>query len=168
MMAPLIAALIKGGLSVLAGAVASKGQEIIQEKLGVDIGDLVGSEQGRIQLKELEMRHQEFLINAAQTAAAQDLDYFKAEIDDRKSAREREVKLAEASPSPWWAPSNLTWLSWLIILGGGWIFYNTAETDIRYAVVSIVTMVVGYHFGTSRTSHDKDRTFADLLKGGMK
>lgn len=64
-MAPLLAALAKFGLPILANAIAAKGKDVIEEKLGVDIGKLIGSEEGRIQLKQLEMQHEEFLVNAA-------------------------------------------------------------------------------------------------------
>lgn len=165
-MAPIVAALLKSGLSLFAGAVAAKGADFIKEKTGVDLPALLGTEEGRLALKQLEMQHQEVLIAAAQATEGRNLEYFKAEVADRDSARQREVEIARVSGLPWWVPSTTTQLAWLILGGGGWIFYNTAETDIRYAVVSIMTMVVSFYFGTTRHSGEKDKTFADLLKKG--
>lgn len=162
-MLPAVAALIKFGLPLIAGAIASKGQEVVQEKLGIDLSSALGTEDGRIKLKQLEMEHQEFLINAAQASEIRDLEYFREEVKDRDSARGREVEIEKVRGAPWWAPAATTQLAFVVVIGGGWIFYNTAETDIRYAVVSIVTLVLSYYFGTTRGSGDKDRTFADLL-----
>ena len=100
-MAPLVAALIKFGFSTIAGAVASKGADVIKDKLGIDIGDALGTEQGRIQLKTLEMQHQEFLVNAAQASEARDLDYFKEEVKDRDSARDRDAGFMTAGMVNW-------------------------------------------------------------------
>jgi hypothetical protein len=68
-MAPFLIALAKAGLPLLASAIMSEGKEVIEEKLGVDITKLLGSEEGKLKLKELELKHEEFLVTAAQKAA---------------------------------------------------------------------------------------------------
>lgn len=167
-MLPIIAGLLQAGLPIIAGAIASKGQELVQEKLGVDLSSALGSEEGRMRLKQLEFQHEEFLITAAQQADIRKLDYFKAETADRDSARQREVDMAKVNNLPWWVPSTTTLLAWLILAGGGYIFYNTAETDIRYAIVAIMTTVVSFYFGTTRNSGEKDKTFAAMLQKDAK
>lgn len=167
----IIAALVKAGLTGLASAVLSKGQETIEDKLGIKLEDQVKTEDGLIKLKQLEFEHQEFLINAAASEDNRELEYFKQEIADKESARAREIetlKQATAQGTPWWAPSPLTILAFIIIGGGGYMFYNTADTDTKYAIISIVTMVVSYYFGTSKQSHDKDSTIASIAAKGVK
>lgn len=76
-MAPFIAALVKFGLPILAGAVEAKGKDFIQEKLGVNLDDLLGSEAGRLQLRQLEIQHEEWLVDASIKIRAQELEFFR-------------------------------------------------------------------------------------------
>lgn len=59
-MAPLIATLFSQGLSILGNAVLAKGQDVIEEKLGVKLDQAKPEE-----LRRLEIEHEEFLLNAA-------------------------------------------------------------------------------------------------------
>lgn len=86
MVAPIVAGLLKSGLSLLASVVASKGKDIVQEKLGINLEDALGTEAGRLKLKQLELEHEQFLIQAAQASEAREFEYFKVEsaaITDR-------------------------------------------------------------------------------------
>jgi hypothetical protein len=69
LLAPLLATLAQNGLGMLASAITAKGKEVIEEKLGVDIDLATQTPEGLFKLKELEMKHEEFLINAAQKQA---------------------------------------------------------------------------------------------------
>jgi C4-dicarboxylate transporter len=162
-MAPLIALLVKSGLSLFAGAVASKGSEFIKEKTGIDLQESLGTEEGRLKLKELEMQHQELLINAAQASEVRDLDYFKEEVKDRDSARSREVEIAKISGAPWYIPNFISWLTLIVTIGGGWMFINSETENSRLVICSIVTMVLSYYYGTTRNSGTKDSTLASAL-----
>lgn len=88
-MAPFIAALVKFGLPLIAGAVQAKGKDLIQEKLGVNIEEMLGSEQGRLQLKQLELQHEQFLVDASIRIRQQEIEFHKqqeAGISDRWKA----------------------------------------------------------------------------------
>lgn len=88
-MLPLVAALVQWGLPILAGVVQTKGAEIIKEKTGVDITAALGTEEGRLKLKQAEFEHEEFLSKLIAEADARELDYFKIEaaaITDRWKA----------------------------------------------------------------------------------
>lgn len=161
-MLPVLAMLLKSGFSVLAGAVASSGKELIEQKLGVNLDDALGTEEGRIKLKELEYSHEEFLINAAQTTDARELDYFKEEIKDREDARNREIEMEKTRQAPWWAPSTQTILTFLVICGCGYLFQAETSADIKYAVVSVATMVLSYYYGTTSGSRGKDSVIAKI------
>lgn len=161
-MLPLVAMLLKSGFSVLAGAVASSGKELIQDKLGVNIEDALGSEDGRLKLKQEENRHEEFLINAAQTTDARDLDYFQEEIKDKADARDREIEMEKLRSAPWWAPSTQTILTFLVVLGCGYLFQTSAQNEVKYAVIAIATMVLQYYYGTTSSSRGKDSVIAKM------
>lgn len=163
-MLPVLAMLLKSGFSVLAGAVASSGKELIESKLGVNLDDALGTEDGRIKLKELEYNHEEFLINAAQTTDARELDYFKEEIKDRGDARNREIEMEKTRQAPWWAPSTQTILTFLIVCGCGYLFQSETTTEIKYAVIAIVTMVLQYYYGTTSSSRGKDSVIAQIAQ----
>jgi hypothetical protein len=179
-MAPIVAALVKWGLPLLAGAAATKGEEFLKEKLGVDIGSMLNSEDGRIKLKELEMRHQEFLVNAAQASEARQLDYFKEEVKDRSSARESNAAIATSEAAPWYQKALMPMLSFLVTFGFfaclGALFYlsakgiklddNTRDVLIyAFGVLSAGFMsIMNYVFGSSSGSTAKDRYLGAILK----
>jgi hypothetical protein len=51
------------------------------------------------------------------------------------------------------------WLSLLILVGGGGLL-EIGDTELRMAVISIMSMVVSYWFGTSQSSKNKDDVIA--------
>lgn len=159
-MLPILASLIQAGLPILAGAFASKGKEVIESKLGINLDNALGTETGRLELKKLEFAHEEFLLAQAQQGEARGFDYFKEEIADKASARAREIALEAARESPWWAPSTVTILTFCIIFGCGYLFVVIPETEVRYAIIAIVTSVLNYYYGTTRTSAIKDVTIS--------
>lgn len=88
-MAPIIAALLQQGFSILGGALLSKGKAAVEEKLGIDIDKALGTEEGRIKLKQLEMQHEQWLIEADTRKRDQELEFQKAQessVTDRWKA----------------------------------------------------------------------------------
>lgn len=61
----LVAGLVQKGLSILANAVMAKGQQVIEDKLGVKLDKEIQSPEGLLTLKRLEIEHEEFLVNAS-------------------------------------------------------------------------------------------------------
>lgn len=55
--------LTENGLNILAGAVKAKGQEFVEEKLGVKLEDHIGTEQGRITLAQIEAEREAELLD---------------------------------------------------------------------------------------------------------
>lgn len=77
LLAPLLTSLAEKGLSVLGNAVLAKGKDVIEKQLGVNLEAAVQSEEGLIKLRQLEMEHEEFLINAAQRKSEFELEFEK-------------------------------------------------------------------------------------------
>lgn len=167
-MIPIVAALLKVGFGVLGNAVLAKGKDVVQDKLGIDIDSALGTEEGRLKLKQAEFEHEEFLVTAAQAADVRELDYFREEVKDKADARQREVEMEKARAAPWWAPSTVTILTFLVVGGCGWMFVTVKDTEARYVLVSIVTMVLTYYYGTTRHSGAKDQVVATALDKAMR
>lgn len=180
-MAPIVAALLKFGFSALAPAVLARGQEVIQEKLGVDIGAALGTEEGRIKLKQLEMEHEQFLITAAQAADARELEYFREEVKDRSSAREENAKIATAENAPWYQKALMPAMAVMVTAGffgclGAlfWLSGHNIKLDdnsrdvliYAFGVLSAGFMaIMNYLFGSSHSSQSKDGVLASIVKG---
>lgn len=179
-MIPIVAALIKFGLPLIAGAIASKGEEIVKEKLGVDIGAMLNSEDGRIKLKQMEMEHQQFLVQMAQQSEARELVYFQEEVKDRSSAREANAQIAVSEASPWYQKALMPAMAVLVTLGFfsclGALFWLSSQSiklddnsrDVliyAFGVLSAGFMaIMNYFFGSSHGSQTKDGVLATMAK----
>lgn len=172
-MAPLVATLLKWGFSALAPAVISKGKDVIEQKLGVDLSAALGTEEGRIRLKQLEMEHEEFLVTAAQQKAELELKEFQVEVDDRKSARDRDAEFVKAGSRNYRADFMFL-LAVALVAGLVYIVWGAA--DINEYTKGVITLVLGrflgyldniynFEFGTTRGSRSKDETIANLSGG---
>lgn len=174
-MLPILATLLQAGLPILAGAVASKGQELVEEKLGVKIGPLLGSEEGQVKLRQLEMEHEATLLEYADRKDARALEYFKEENKDRDSARNAAVAIQNATNASWLS-KNTGYIIDLFIVGMTtlmvWtLFFKAVPVDNRDLMLTFLGLllakaatVVDFHRGTSRSSQAKDATIAALSK----
>lgn len=102
---------------------------------------------------------------------------FQAEVDDRKSAREREAQIAVADASPTISKVITPLLAIgvlvsTVLLFGGVLFgagvLDSARKDIAMFVLGqlagICTMVISYYFGSSSGSVQKTDYMEKLLK----
>lgn len=87
-------------------------------------------------------------------------DQAKAQIVDVQNARQREIEMAKAVGAPWWVPTTTTVLAFIVVGGGGWMFFAIPDTDTRYAIIAVVTSVLGYYFGTNQASARKTELLA--------
>lgn len=95
-----------------------------------------------------------------------DLEFYRAEVDDRKSAREREAAFLSATGKRDWlfAAVVIIGLSLLIGVVLSLIFVVIPEDNQRLAdmtfgsVLSIGTSIFAYYVGSSRGSRMKDET----------
>ncbi len=158
---PLIQSLMKNGISALAGAVANKGKEYVEEKLGVKIPEEI-DEKAALELKQLEFDHAEELERLALENRKLDLEELKAGYADTDSARSLGQKLSE---SQYWLNGNIVpILALLTILSGMLMLWFSTNSEVRMAAVSFVMMPLGYYFGSSSGSKAKQAVIEKGLK----
>ena len=163
-MIPVVAALLSQGLNLIANAAMAKGTEWVEEKTGVKLGPQPTPED-LVKLKQFELENETELRKLQIEDNRIGLEYFKAELSDKSSAREREVGIAKASSLPWYLPSITTVLALIVTVGGGYLFQVTNESEVRYALIGIITMVLTYYFGGVSSQHGLGKIFADAKKG---
>ena len=64
------------------------------------------------------------------------------------------------------AKTNIQGLLALIIIIGGLciLAFQNASSDIKIAVVGLMSSVLGYYFGSSRSTAKKDETIANMIE----
>ncbi len=149
--APIIKDLMANGLSLLAGAVANKGADYVEEKFGVKLDRIDPAKAD--ELRQLEMDHEEELQRIALEGRKLDVETLRLEYADLDSARALGAKLAE---SQYWLNANIVPLLAITVVAGGCLMlWNAESSEVRMAAVSFVMMPLGYYFGSSLGSKDK-------------
>lgn len=175
-MVPIVAALLQQGFSILGGALLSKGKDIVEEKLGIDIDKALGTEEGRIKLKQLEMEHEQWLVEADIRRNEQELQGFKIEVEDRGSARARDAEFIKVGMHN--SRADMMFILAVIVICG-LVYIVWKDQSVNEYVKGIFTLVLGrflgyldniynFEFGTTRNSRTKDVTIEQLSKGGEK
>lgn len=85
-------------------------------------------------------------------------------LKDVQDARNREIQIAISDKVPLINKIITPILATIVVLGGGWMIYNARTPDERTAYVGIVMLVIGYYFGSSKGSADKEKTIENLTK----
>jgi len=115
---------------------------------------------------EFEKARLNFELEMTRLDLQTDLEFYRAEVDDRKSAREREAAFLNATGKRDWlfAAVVIIGLSLLIGVVLSLIFVVIPEDNQRLAdmtfgsVLSIGTSIFAYYVGSSRGSRMKDET----------
>ena len=158
-MLPLIVGeLLAQGLGILGNAVLSKGKDVIEQKLGVNLETELATPEGKMKLKQLEVDHEEFLINSA-------LENRKLDLQDVQGAREMNIRINESAEAAWLPKNIASILAIIVVLGGGSMLAWSPNPDVRTAAVGLVTLVLGFYFGSSSSGKTKDTTIANLSRG---
>ena len=170
-MAPLVAQLLASGLSLLGNAVLTKGKEVVEEKLGVKLpdGDQALTSEQIVTLKQAEMQHEEWLINAGIRQRQQ-------EIENTDGARDMNTCIQETSNATRFVKEAAYYLDFLVIgstlfLAGVLLFQAipTANKELIYTVLGALlaqcATILNFHRGSSAQSHGKDATIAKLSEG---
>lgn len=174
-MIPIVAALVNAGLGILGTAVASKGKEFIQDKLNVDITKMLGSEEGKIQLAQLEMQHEQALQEFAIQRKEQELEEVKIEQANTSDARDmQKVALSQSDTfskrflyyfSWFWSAASLLYIFLITFLTIPDNSVRFADTILGFLLGTIIATILNFFYGSSKSSKDKDESLSDAIKG---
>jgi len=174
-LAPILTKLAENGLNILSSAIQAKGIDLIEKKLGVSVADSMKTEEGIFKLKQLEITHEEFLLNTAIENRKLDLESDKLEIDNTKDAREMNARIQESTSASEIAKKSPYYLDFFIVgstivLFGFILFVEIPANNkelIYMALGSFLTMcgtILNFHRGTSTSSRGKDDTINKLAE----
>lgn len=176
LLAPLLATLAQQGLSVLGNAIMAKGKDVIEEKIGVKIPDDPAKLTPELlqQLQIRQMEHEEFLIDAGIRQRDQEIREYGIQVDDTKSARERDTELLKSGYRNSRGNTMLGGAGLAVVVILFVVIYNSPMDDFEK---SILTLILGrclgyidqgfnFEFGTTRSSGKKDDIIDKLTKGG--
>jgi len=169
-----VAPLIAQGMSLLGNAVMSKGSEWLKEKTGVDIESSTMSSEDRRILKQFEMDHEEELLRIQQEDDKIQLEYEKALLLDKDSARKMQ---GEALRQEDVFSKRFVYVFAIIwsLFAGTYIvaitFMNIPSENVRFAdtilgfvLGTIIANIVNFFYGSSRSSQVKDILLSDMRK----
>ena len=172
----LVTPLLKNGMSLLANAVMAKGKDYVEDKFGVTLGPDLTPEQV-VALKSAEMEHEEELRRLALEDRKLTLSEIDMQFKDVASAREREVQIVTSEKAPLLNKliTPLLAISVLILTFAlfGIVMFDPAPVDatrkdllvyVLGVLSAISTQIVGYYFGSSVGSKEKQ----DILDRAMK
>lgn len=178
-LAPILAKLAENGLNILAGAITAKGKDVVEKTLGVDIEKAVQTEEGLFKLRELEFKHEEFLITAGQKQAELNLREKELEIKNTENAQRMNTSIQESANASKIAKEGPYYLDFLVVgstlLLAAILLFNgvpPVNKELVYmAFGSLVTMcgtILNFHRGSSQGSKDNAehmrKTFGDTQK----
>ena len=162
LLVPILTMLAEKGLNLVGSAILAKGKDVVEKELGVNIDDALMTEEGTEKLRIAQMEHEEKLLALALEDRKLDASYFGLEVADADSARKREMVIAVSEEAGWLNRNLVPILALLVIIGGGYMLIINSDTDVKFAVTSMMTLVLGYYFGKSSSEWRKDSTISRL------
>ena len=175
-MMPIIQSLLSNGLGLVANAVMAKGQQFVEEKLGVKLAPDMSPEQVA-QLKIAEMEHEEELMRLRLEENKLDLEELGMRLKDTDSARSRETAIATSKDAPLLnkivTPLLAIGLLFITFALFGVVMFQDAPVDssrkdiliyILGVLSAISTQIVSYYFGSSQGSKDKAEALEKVMK----
>ena len=175
LLAPLLAKLAQEGLGMLGNAILAKGKDVVEDKLGVKIPDDPAKLTPELlqQLQIRTMEHEEFLIDATIRQRDQEIREYGIQVDDTKSARERDAEMMKAGYRNSRANTMLAGAGVAVVVILFLVIYNSPMDDFEKSILTLILgRVLGYvdqgfnfEFGTTRSSAKKDETIHKMTNG---
>jgi hypothetical protein len=173
---PLLQPLLSNGLNLVANAVAAKGKDYVEKKLGVELKPDMSPED-IIRLKTAEMEHEEELMRLRIEDDKLDLAELELRLKDTDSARDREVQISTSDKAPLLNKIVTPVLALGIVLITFGLFgvvmfdnnpVDASRKDILIYILGVLsaisTQIVSYYFGSSQGSKDKSDQLKEALK----
>lgn len=157
MIPAILAPLLSQGLGLISNAVLAKGKEWVEDKTGVKLDQPLSAED-TLKLRQFEMDHEEELLRLR-------VEDKRLDLADIQGARDMNTRINESANATWLAKNVPAILAIVVIVVGFVLLGVTKEADVRTAVVGLMTLVLGFYFGSSSTSRAKDETIRSLSGG---
>jgi hypothetical protein len=179
-MPPFVLSLLSQGLGLLGNAVLSKGKDVIEEKLGINIEQAMMSDEGKQKLLQLQNDHEEFLLTNATENRKIDLQQLalgveekKIDVDNTKNARDSNTKIQESQYASFLAKNAAYIIDFVIVIATVLLItlmyfkgVPTENKEIAFtAVGALLTMcgtILNFHRGSSSGSKSANATIATL------
>ena len=153
----LIAPLLAQGLSLIVNAVMAKGKDWVEEKTGVKIQPNM-SDEDMLRLRQYEMDHEEELLKLR-------IEDKRLDLADVQGARDMNTRINESANATWLSKNIPAVLALIVIVVGFLLLGTTKDADVRTAVVGLMTLVLGFYFGSTSSSKSKDDVIKALSGG---
>jgi hypothetical protein len=176
MLEGLIASLASKGLGLLAGAVAKQGTAFIKEKTGIDLSVATEvTDDEASMLREFQETNQVEILAYLTAKDQTNLERERLTFTDTSNARAMQIA-ALGSTSAFGKLFVYVMASYLLIVSTvyvGYITFGTIPPDnVRFADVilgfllgTVISSVINFFLGSSRSAQTKDDTIARALHG---
>jgi hypothetical protein len=159
LLAPLLATLASNGLGLVADAVTKKGQQYVEEKLGIDLTQKPTTE-ALAQWQEAARAHEKELISMV--------------FEDRANARAMQVAALSQGDNfskrfvyyfaTFWSISSALYIAFITFGEIPEANVRFADTILGFLLGTIVATIVQFFFGSSDGSKQKDGALESLAK----
>lgn len=155
----LLMPLLSQGLSLLGNAVMAKGKDWVEEQTGVKLDQPLSAED-TLKLRQYELDHEEELLRMR-------VEDKRLDLADVQGARDMNTRINESSNAAWLSKNIPALLALIVISSGFTLLALTKDADVRTAVVGLMTLVLGFYFGSTSASRTKDDTIRSLSGGQL-
>ena len=83
---------------------------------------------------------------------------------ENESARQREIQIASSDKVPFINKVITPVLALIVVIGGGYIYKTAHTSEERTIVISVIMLVLGYYFGSSIGSYNKQQQLDKMIK----
>lgn len=175
-MTPIITALLGKGLNLVANAVAAKGKEWVENKLGVELKpDMTSEDYTKLQIAQ--MQHEEELLKLKLEDNKLDLQELDMRLKDTSDARKRETEIATSEKAPLInkivTPVLALGVTAITFILFGFLMFDSSPVEpsrkdilvyVLGALTAISTQVISYYFGSSIGSKNKSDQLERIVK----
>jgi hypothetical protein len=173
MLPAILQPLIGAGLNLIGNAVLAKGKDWVKEKTGVDVDKASLSQEDLLKLQQFEMEHEEELLRLKQEDNKINAELEKAYLADVQNARN--LQAAALAQYDVFSKRFIYYLAIFWSMCGaiyiGFITFGTipqdnirfADTILGFLLGTIISQILQFFYGSSRSSQNKDETFKTIV-----
>ena len=166
--------LIASGLSLVANAAMAKGSDWVKDKTGIDLKASKLTSEQMVQLRQFEMDHEVELLKIKQEDDRLVAEIEKAYLQDVASARTMQVAALQQEDK--FAKRFIYYLAigWSVATAAyiGFITFGVvpednvrfADTILGFMLGTLISQIINFFYGSSRSSQMKDETINKAMK----